>query len=161
MKLDLSRVILRYKNETFVCCIYATFFVSFVTRNTKALKNLREIVFAMTPKKIVQMVRKWRSEAQQSDANKRYDYVTNKGHFVVYAADQSRFVMPLHYLNSNIFLELLRISEDEFGLPRNGPITLPCDSILMNYLINVLERGLSDDFEKALLAFIVPMIPHV
>ncbi|GJV22640.1 hypothetical protein Tco_0897645 [Tanacetum coccineum] len=101
------------------------------------------------------MVRKWRSEAQKSDSNKGNDYVTNKGHFVVYAADQSRFVMPLHYLNSNIFMELLRISEDEFGLPRNGPITLPCDSILMNYLVNVLERGLSDDLEKTLLAFIV------
>ncbi|PWA53582.1 small auxin-up RNA [Artemisia annua] len=109
----------------------------------------------MTPKKIVKMVRKWRSEAQKSDANKKNDYVTNKGHFVVYAADQSRFVMPLHYLNSTIFMELLRISEDEFGLPRNGPITLPCDSMLMNYLVNVLERGLSDDLEKALLAFIV------
>nr|GEW55371.1 auxin-responsive protein SAUR64-like [Tanacetum cinerariifolium] len=126
-----------------------------IVQNTKASKNLREIVFAMKPKKIVKRVRKWRSEAQKSDASKRNDYATNKGHFVVYAADQSRFVMPLHYLNSNIFMELLRISEDEFGLPKNGPITLSCDSILMNYLVNVLERGLSDDLEKVLLAFIV------
>nr|XP_043608544.1 auxin-responsive protein SAUR66-like [Erigeron canadensis] len=110
----------------------------------------------MTPKKIAKIVNKWRKEALKSGChNKENGSVTNKGHFVVYAIDQSRFVMPLHYLNNNVFLELLRISEEEFGLSRNGPITLPCDATLVKYLIDVFERGFSDDLEKALLASIV------
>ncbi|KAD3642122.1 hypothetical protein E3N88_31346 [Mikania micrantha] len=88
----------------------------------------------MTPKKIMKMVRKWRVEALKSGYIKRNDSKTYKGHFVVYATDKIRFVMPLRYLNNVVFLELLRMSNDEFGLPRNGPITLPCDSMLMNYL---------------------------
>ncbi|KAI3714190.1 hypothetical protein L1987_72785 [Smallanthus sonchifolius] len=109
----------------------------------------------MTPKKIMKMMRKWRVEVLKSGYNKRNGLGTYKGHFVVYATDKIRFVMPLHYLNNVVFLELLRISEDEFGLPRDGPITLPCDSTLMNYLVSVFERGFSHDFEKALLASVV------
>ncbi|XP_076942180.1 auxin-responsive protein SAUR62-like [Bidens hawaiensis] len=111
--------------------------------------------FVMAPKRIMKTVRKWRIKGLRSDWNKRNDSETYKGHFVVYANDQIRFVMPLHYLNNTVFLELLRISEDEFGLPKNGPITISCDSILMNYLVNVLERDLSDDFQKALLACVI------
>ncbi|KAK9052083.1 hypothetical protein SSX86_028711 [Deinandra increscens subsp. villosa] len=109
----------------------------------------------MTPKKMMKMVQKWRVEALKSGDKKRNGSETNKGHFVVYATDKIRFVMPLRYLNNVVFLELLRISEDKFGLSGNGPITLPCDSIFMNYLVNVFERGFSDDFEKVLLAFVV------
>lgn len=101
------------------------------------------------------MVQKWRVRGLKSGYDKRNNSKIYKGHFVVYAADNIRFVMPLHYLNNIVFLELLRISEDEFGLPRNGPIILPCDSILMKYLVNVFERGFSDEFEKVLLASVV------
>ncbi|KAF5754682.1 putative small auxin-up RNA [Helianthus annuus] len=109
----------------------------------------------MTPKKIMKMVQKWRIEALRSGSSKINEARTYKGHFVVYATDKIRFVMPLHYLNNIVFLELLRISEGEFGLPRDGPITLPCDSMLMNYLVNIFERGFSKDFEKTLLAFVI------
>ncbi|KAL8196562.1 hypothetical protein R6Q57_024857 [Mikania cordata] len=103
----------------------------------------------------MKMVRKWKVEALKSGYIKRNDSKTYKGHFVVYATDKIRFAMPLRYLNNVVFLELLRMSNDEFGLPRNGPITLPCDSMLMNYLVSVFERGVSHDFEKTLLAFVV------
>ncbi|XP_024995300.1 auxin-responsive protein SAUR64-like [Cynara cardunculus var. scolymus] len=104
--------------------------------------------------KIVKLVRKWHRDAWKSGSNKRNDLVANKGHFVVYAVDQSRFVMPLHYLDNNVFLELLRMSEDEFGLPGNGHITLPCDSIAMNHMVDVFEQGCSDDLERDLLVSI-------
>ena len=52
--------------------------------------------------------------------------VADKGHFVVYTTDKRRFVVPLMYLNNEIFRELLKMSEDEFELPNDGPITLPC-----------------------------------
>ncbi|CAH1424300.1 unnamed protein product [Lactuca virosa] len=101
-----------------------------------------------TARKLVKMARKWQKEASRSYCNEK---ITNKGHFVVYTADHNRFVIPLQYLNTTLFKELLRMSEDEFGLPTDGPITLLCDSTLMSYLINVFERGLSIELEKALL----------
>lgn len=93
----------------------------------------------MTAKKLVKMATKWPKEYSKS----RNERTTNKGHFVVYTTDNNRFVIPLHYLNTNIFRELLRMSENEFGLPTDGPITLLCDSSLMSYLINMVEQGLA------------------
>ncbi|KAL4568253.1 hypothetical protein LXL04_023861 [Taraxacum kok-saghyz] len=101
----------------------------------------------LRPKKLLRMARKWRREAAKSAAR-----VADKGHFVVYTVDHSRFVIPLHYLNNNIFRELLKMSEDEFGLPTNRPITLPCDSSLMNYLVNVFERSPTKDLEALLIS---------
>ncbi|XP_071700867.1 auxin-responsive protein SAUR64-like [Rutidosis leptorrhynchoides] len=106
----------------------------------------------MTARKLVKMARKWQKEASKGGCCN--DKMANKGHFVVYTSDKNRFVIPLRYLNTNIFRELLRISEDEFGLPNNGPITLFCDSSLMTYLINIVDRGLTKELEKALLVSI-------
>nr|XP_043625490.1 auxin-responsive protein SAUR64-like [Erigeron canadensis] len=92
------------------------------------------------------MARKWRKKAAKGGSSQ----VASKGHFVVYTTDHNRFVIPLHYLNNNIFRELLKLSEDEFGLPTNGPITLPCDSSLMNYLVYVFERALTKELEVSL-----------
>ncbi|PWA92786.1 hypothetical protein CTI12_AA016050 [Artemisia annua] len=97
--------------------------------------------------KLVRMARKWHKEASDS-CNER---MADKGHFVVYTTDHNRFVIPLRYLNTNIFRELLRMSEDEFGLPTDGPITLLCDSTLMSYLISMFDRGLTNELEKTLL----------
>ncbi|GMN34827.1 hypothetical protein TIFTF001_004911 [Ficus carica] len=75
----------------------------------------------------------------------------HKGHFVVYSADKRRFVVPLTCLNRTIFRELLRMSEEEFGLPGDGPITLPCDAASMEYIVSVVKREVSIELEKALL----------
>ncbi|XP_002279305.2 auxin-responsive protein SAUR68 [Vitis vinifera] len=77
--------------------------------------------------------------------------VADKGHFVVYTADQRRFMIPLVYLNSEIFRELFEMSEEEFGLPSDGPITLPCDSFFMEYILFLVQRGVAKNLEKALL----------
>ncbi|KAE9592672.1 hypothetical protein Lal_00028706 [Lupinus albus] len=66
--------------------------------------------------------------------------VARKGHFVVYTIDKGRFVVPLCYLRSKIFKELFRISEEEFGHPIDGPITLPCDTVFMEYVVSALVR---------------------
>ncbi|XP_019098780.1 PREDICTED: auxin-responsive protein SAUR67-like, partial [Camelina sativa] len=47
--------------------------------------------------------------------------------------------------------ELLKISEEEFGLSTDGPITLPFDSVFLKYLIKLVERRMDGDTEKALL----------
>ncbi|URE08633.1 Auxin responsive protein [Musa troglodytarum] len=44
------------------------------------------------------------------------------------------------YLKSNIFQELLRMSEEEFGVPvGDRPITLPCDAAFMEHVVASLR----------------------
>ncbi|KAH7692296.1 Small auxin-up RNA protein [Dioscorea alata] len=94
-------------------------------------------------------------------ANKLSDFnecstssVAEKGHFFVYTSEGKRFMVPLAYLENNIFKELLKISEEEFGLPGDGPITLPCDAASMEYVLSMLRRGVSQEVERALLSSI-------
>ncbi|MBA0550851.1 hypothetical protein Golob_021763, partial [Gossypium lobatum] len=41
------------------------------------------------------------------------------------------------------------MSEEEFGLPSDGLITLLCDSVVMNYIVSLVKRGLAKDMERA------------
>ncbi|KAM0947377.1 putative small auxin-up RNA [Dioscorea sansibarensis] len=63
-------------------------------------------------------------------------------------------MIPLAYLRNVVFTELLKISEEEFGLPGDGPITLPCDALLMEYVLSMLRRGVSEEVQRALLGSI-------
>ncbi|RDX77288.1 Auxin-responsive protein SAUR66, partial [Mucuna pruriens] len=118
---------------------------------------------AISAKRLTEMARKWQKMAAGN--RKRISYprhrldthysTANKGHFVVYSVDHKRFVVPLKYLSTNIFRELLKWSEEEFGLPSNGPITLPCDSIFLDYVVSLIRERIPDDVEKALITSIV------
>ncbi|KAK6946514.1 Small auxin-up RNA [Dillenia turbinata] len=116
----------------------------------------------INPKRLIELARKWQKRA--ASAGKRIslprrnvidadDSSTSseacKGHFVVYTNDQRRFVIPLLYLNNHVFIELLRMSEEEFGLPSDGPITLPCDAA---YILLIIQRGAEKDPARALLS---------
>ncbi|CAO2813689.1 unnamed protein product [Amaranthus hypochondriacus] len=98
------------------------------------------------------MARKWRKIAATS--RKRISWprpVAIEGHFVVYTTDERRFVIPLEYLKSEIFIELFRIAEEEFGVANSGSLMLPCDSDFMEYLISMISRCVTGDLEKALI----------
>ncbi|KHN05482.1 hypothetical protein glysoja_020447 [Glycine soja] len=71
----------------------------------------------------------------------------NKGHLLVY--------IPLKYLSTNVFRELLNWYEEEFGLPSNGPITLPCDSVLLDYVILLFRERVPEQVEKALITSMI------
>ncbi|KAG5574329.1 hypothetical protein H5410_054463 [Solanum commersonii] len=118
----------------------------------------------ISTKKLIKMARKWQKFAAMqrkrisfprngSDAdNCSTSSIIEKGHFVVYTADQARFVIPLAYLENEVIRQLLNMSEEEFGLPSGGPITLPCDSAFMNYVISLIKKGVAaGDLHKALL----------
>ncbi|KAK6921305.1 Small auxin-up RNA [Dillenia turbinata] len=47
------------------------------------------------------------------------------------------------------------MSEEEFGLPSNGPISLPCDSIFMEYILLIIRQGISEELAKASLSFVI------
>ncbi|KAG9443210.1 hypothetical protein H6P81_019064 [Aristolochia fimbriata] len=75
----------------------------------------------LSPKRFLSKAR----NDQPSDFSTRQRKTSEKGYFVVYTADEKRFEVPLNHLNNAIFQELLKMSEDEFGLAANGRITLP------------------------------------
>ncbi|XP_010478304.1 PREDICTED: auxin-responsive protein SAUR63-like [Camelina sativa] len=110
-------------------------------------------------KKLLKMAKKWQQRAALS--RKRISFqrsrasynstAAEKGCFVVYTADKIRFAFPISYLSNSIVQELLRISEEEFGLPTEGPITLPFDLAFLEYLIKLIQRRMDGDTEKALL----------
>ncbi|PIN10491.1 hypothetical protein CDL12_16913 [Handroanthus impetiginosus] len=77
--------------------------------------------------------------------------LAKKGHFIVYTTNKVQFAFPIAYLNSSIFRELLRMSEEEFGLAGQGPITLPCDSQFMGYVASLMQKKADKDVENALL----------
>ncbi|KAK3011028.1 hypothetical protein RJ639_011932 [Escallonia herrerae] len=79
----------------------------------------------------------------------RAPFMADIGHFVVYSDDGRRFVIPLVYLNNKVLRQLLKMSEEEFGLPGDGPITLPCDALLLRYIVSMIGKGIAEDLEKA------------
>nr|GMD03839.1 auxin-responsive protein SAUR68-like [Ipomoea batatas] len=118
----------------------------------------------ISSKKLINMAKKWqkfviirrkrisfpKQNEEEVDSCSTSSAV-NKGHFVIYTADQKRFVIPLSFLDNKIIRQLLEMSEEEFGLPSDGPITLPCDAVLMKYIISLLSRGVSTQLQNALL----------
>ncbi|KAK6792069.1 hypothetical protein RDI58_011150 [Solanum bulbocastanum] len=120
----------------------------------------------LSAKKLIKMAKKWqkfaamqrkrisfpRNSSDADNCSTSSSFIVEKGHFVVYTTDQARFVVPLAYLENEIIRQLLSMTEEEFGLPSGGPITLPCDSALMSYIISLIKRGVAaGDLHKVLL----------
>uniref|UniRef100_A0A453LJE1 Uncharacterized protein n=1 Tax=Aegilops tauschii subsp. strangulata TaxID=200361 RepID=A0A453LJE1_AEGTS len=85
--------------------------------------------------------------------SRRVSSVGGKGHCIVYTADGVRFEVPLVLLGTNIFSELLRMSQEEFGFAGvdGGRITLPCDALVMEYAMCLLRRSASAETADAFL----------
>nr|XP_009599499.1 auxin-responsive protein SAUR68-like [Nicotiana tomentosiformis] len=120
----------------------------------------------LSAKKLIKMARKWQKFARMQrkrislprngndvdGCSTSSSFIAGKGQFVVYTTDQRRFVIPLAYLENEVILQLLNMSEEEFGLPSGGPITLLCNSAFMEYIISLIKKGAAaGDLRKALL----------
>ncbi|KAI9123563.1 hypothetical protein K1719_004863 [Acacia pycnantha] len=114
----------------------------------------------ISAKRLVNMSRKWQKMAagkrkrisyKRDDDGDKYSSAANKGHFVVYSMDHKRFVVPLKCLKSNVFKELLKWSEEEFGLASDGPLVLPCEGIVLEYVISLVEERVPEEVEKVLI----------
>uniref|UniRef100_J3MZU2 Auxin-responsive protein n=1 Tax=Oryza brachyantha TaxID=4533 RepID=J3MZU2_ORYBR len=81
--------------------------------------------------------------------------VAGKGHCAIYTADGARFEVPLAYLGTAVFGELLRVSQEEYGFSGDGRIMLPCDAMVMEYVMCLLGRNASVEVEKAFLSSMV------
>ncbi|GAB4838594.1 hypothetical protein Ancab_028140 [Ancistrocladus abbreviatus] len=123
------------------------------------------MIYLFSSKNLIRIVRKWQKLAVQrrrtislpkrssnlNDNTCSTSTRAGKGHFSVYTVDKTRFMIPLLYLKHNILRELLQAAEEEFGMPRDGPITLPCDAIFMEYALSLIQRHAAEDLQKALL----------
>ncbi|KAI3931167.1 hypothetical protein MKW92_022880 [Papaver armeniacum] len=94
----------------------------------------------ISPKKLLSMVRRWQDRVEAKRRRISFPTSNENGYFVVYTTDNKRYAVPLEYLNNTLFKELFKLSEEEFGLPGNRPITLACDSIFMDCAISFLQR---------------------
>ncbi|XP_073355386.1 auxin-responsive protein SAUR36-like [Aegilops tauschii subsp. strangulata] len=82
--------------------------------------------------------------------------VAGEGHCVMYTTDGRRFEVPLAYLSTVVFSELLRMSEEVFGFAGSeGGIKLPCDAMVMEYAMSLLRRSASAEMEAAFLSSMV------
>ncbi|CAL5072992.1 unnamed protein product [Urochloa decumbens] len=113
-------------------------------------------------KRFSQLARKWqRVKTDAGDADTCCTSpVADKGHCAVYTADGKRFEVPLAYLSTMIFSELLRMSQEEFGFARDGRITLQCDAAVLDYVMCLLRRNASEEVEKAFLSSVVIPCQH-
>ncbi|KAI7747659.1 hypothetical protein M8C21_017528 [Ambrosia artemisiifolia] len=41
--------------------------------------------------------------------------------------EKQRFVVPVMWFNHPLFVELLKVAEDEYGFEQKGTITIPCN----------------------------------
>ncbi|RWR79273.1 auxin-induced protein 6B-like protein [Cinnamomum micranthum f. kanehirae] len=99
----------------------------------------------MNSKKLSEMIKKWQRLAAMGRRR-------SKGHFVVYTKEGKRFVVPLCYLNHPIFRVLLEMAEEEFGSMVHGPLKVPCEEDLMDYIVSLLKRNPPCEVEKALVS---------
>ncbi|KAF8700623.1 hypothetical protein HU200_033968 [Digitaria exilis] len=118
----------------------------------------------ISTKRIAQLAKKWRRMAvlgrkrltwgsAAKEASECCTSVASKAHCVVYTADGVRFEVPLACLGTAVFVELLQMSQEEFGFAgHDGRITLPCDASDMEYAMCSLRRGASAEVEKAFLS---------
>ena len=84
-----------------------------------------------------------------------YSPVASRGHIFVYSTNGKRFMILVTYLTKNLFRELFRMSEEEFGLPCDGPVTMPCDASCIEYVVSTLGHGASIDVERVVLVTIL------
>ncbi|KAJ1693030.1 hypothetical protein LUZ63_009728 [Rhynchospora breviuscula] len=107
----------------------------------------------MNTKGLAQMSKKWQRLVERRVSRGTPDQCTmqiaQKGHFVVYTVDATRFEIPLEYLNSGIIGLLFKSSEEEFGYTAEGPITMACDAMFMEYVMDLARRGVPEEVERA------------
>ncbi|CAL5082908.1 unnamed protein product [Urochloa decumbens] len=64
-----------------------------------------------------------------------------RGHFAAYTRDGRRFFIPIAYLGSDTFRELLNTAEEEFGAPGGRPIVLPCSGDRLEQILDAFRTG--------------------
>lgn len=115
----------------------------------------------VSPRKLIKMAGEAKISllggGDDGGGSSRRTSVARKGHFAAYTRDGRRFLIPIAYLDSSVFKELLRKSEEEFGLPvGDSPITLPCDATYMEHVVASLRDASLKRWNKPCAALLFP-----
>ncbi|KAM0880215.1 hypothetical protein ACQ4PT_033721 [Festuca glaucescens] len=124
----------------------------------------------VSAKRLAQLAKKWQRMAamgrkmitQTTTAKRAAEdccattSVAAKGHCAVYTSEGVRFEVPLAYLSTAVFGELLRMSQEDFGFAGgdDGRIMLPCNAAVMEYATCLLRRNASAEVVRAFLSSI-------
>ncbi|KAG0477823.1 hypothetical protein HPP92_012542 [Vanilla planifolia] len=111
----------------------------------------------VSSKRLIQMARTWKTMAvsgRKRILSTTGSMVASRGHIFIYSMDGRRFMITLADLTRSLLVVLFKMSEEEFGLPTDGPITLPFDGSSMEYILSLLRHQVPMDAERAALASI-------
>ncbi|KAL3515084.1 hypothetical protein ACH5RR_021986 [Cinchona calisaya] len=87
--------------------------------------------------RIRQMLRRWRKKAAQSSPSD-----VPAGQVAIRVGTNSkRFLVRATYLNHPIFQKLLVQAEEEYGFVNQGPLTLPCDELVFEQVLEFVSRA--------------------
>lgn len=71
-----------------------------------------------------------------------------KGHLVIYTIDEEElYEVPLSCLNNHVIKELFEDGRSGDGLEIDRPITMPCNSLLMDYILSMVGKQTSSEVE--------------
>ncbi|KAL5847951.1 hypothetical protein ACOSQ3_011475 [Xanthoceras sorbifolium] len=73
----------------------------------------------------------------------------NKGAFCCVYKGRQKVVVPLHYLNHPILRAPLEMAKEEFGKTVNGPLQVPCEEEMMDYILSLLRKSASGEVQEA------------
>ncbi|KAJ3688975.1 hypothetical protein LUZ61_018139 [Rhynchospora tenuis] len=89
----------------------------------------------LNPVRLVEIPRKLQNKIKSNTTS------SPKGHFAAYTRDGQRFLVPISYLNSKVFKDLLKLVEEEYGISSDGPLVLPCDASFMRRTLEMLHSS--------------------
>ncbi|KQJ91329.1 hypothetical protein BRADI_4g37000v3 [Brachypodium distachyon] len=104
-------------------------------------------------KRLAQLAKKW--QRMEALGRKRLTVTDKEDEECCTSVPAKGHCVPLVYLSTTVFGELLRMSQHEFGFASDGKITLPCDAVVMEYAMCLLRKNASAEVEKALLSSMV------
>ncbi|XWS67802.1 hypothetical protein CRYUN_Cryun04dG0036800 [Craigia yunnanensis] len=97
--------------------------------------------------RIRQMLEQWRRKARASSSNNN----NNNGHApsdvptghvaICVGTSLRRYIVRATYLNHPIFKKLLVQTEEEYGFNNVGPLTIPCDELFFEKILQVVSRS--------------------
>ncbi|KAL8139529.1 hypothetical protein V2J09_005550 [Rumex salicifolius] len=98
----------------------------------------------ISSKTLIKLAKKW--QRLTTLKRKRISYLEAEEEKC--CSDEKRFMVPLTYLKSNIFVKLLDMAMEMQG---DGPIMLPWEASFVEYALSLIQRCVGEDLQEAFL----------
>ncbi|KAL6639229.1 hypothetical protein ACP70R_022959 [Stipagrostis hirtigluma subsp. patula] len=92
----------------------------------------------VSPLKLTEITKKWHGGGKVTSPTAA---ACPRGHFAAYTRDGRRFFIPIAYLGTDTFRELLNMAEEEFGAPGGRPIVLPCSGDRLDQILDAFRAA--------------------